>query len=199
MIDSREKLKYYLECDRIALRRGRMRPPLFGDVIWKYEWYLRKYEYYLNTNLLFGALGKFFYRCLYTFYSHKCECGIVPNVAGPGLSIAHVGRIIVNSNSKIGNNCRIQTGVTLGATNGSGKSPVLGNNVFLGEGCKLIGDIYIADGVQIGANAVVVKSIMEKNTTWGGIPAKKISNHSSELNLVDATKIYAEMTRTKRQ
>ncbi len=90
------------------------------------------------------------------------------NVCGPGLSIAHIVNILINSNSKIGANCRIQTGVTLGATNGSSSAPNIGNNVFLGDGCKIIGDISVADNCAIGANAVVVKSILEAGTTWGG-------------------------------
>jgi serine O-acetyltransferase len=72
--------------------------------------------------------------------------------------------------------------VNIGSTNGS-KAPKLGNNVFIGTGAKIIGDITIADNVAIGANAVVVKSITEPGTTWGGIPAKKISDHDSRSNM----------------
>ena len=111
------------------------------------------------------------------------------NVVGPGLSIAHIGPIQINARSKVGENCRIQTCVTLGATNGQSAAPQLGNNVFLGDGCKIIGGVTIADDVQIGANAVVVKSILEPGTTWGGVPAKKISNNSSSSNLIKATEI----------
>ena len=53
----------------------------------------------------------------------------------------------------------------------------------MGDGCKIIGNITIADNVAIGANAVVVKSITEPGTTWGGIPAKKISSNNSWSNL----------------
>ena len=58
----------------------------------------------------------------------------------------------------------------MGTTNGSNRAPVLGNNIFLGDGCKIIGDISIANDVNIGANAVVVKSITEPKTSWGGYP-----------------------------
>ncbi|MGN1190976.1 MAG: serine O-acetyltransferase [Candidatus Ornithospirochaeta sp.] len=101
------------------------------------------------------------------------------NAIGPGFSIAHPGTIVINPEARIGKNCRIQTGVTIGSTNGSEKAPIIGDNVFLGDGCKIIGDIRIADDVAIGANAVVVKSILESGTTWGGVPAKKISNNDS--------------------
>lgn len=53
----------------------------------------------------------------------------------------------------------------------------------MGSGAKIIGDIRIADGVAIGANAVVVKSIIENNTTWAGVPARKVSNNASLINM----------------
>lgn len=59
----------------------------------------------------------------------------------------------------------------------------IGDNCYLGSGAKIIGDIRIADGVAIGANAVVVKSIIENNTTWAGVPARKVSNNASLINM----------------
>lgn len=188
MIKSKADYYYYLECDRIALREKRKRPGLFRScTVWKYQRLLRKVEYYTNCKRKTPLLR---------IYRHQLErmgdlygMHIPVNAAGPGLSIAHPGLIIVNRNSKIGENCRIQTGVTLGATNGTADAPQLGNNVFLGDGCKIIGGVTIADDVAIGANAVVVKSILEPGTTWGGVPARKISDNSSASNLVKATEI----------
>ena len=188
MINSKADYFYYLECDRVALRKKRKKPlPIPGEEVWKYQRLLRKTEYYTNCkkNNPFRLWLKWRLHTL----SVKYGFSIPLNAFGPGLSIAHIGPIIINSKSKIGANCRIQTGVTLGATNGSKEAPVLGTNVFLGDGCKLIGAITVADDVAIGANAVVVKSITEHGTTWGGVPAKKISDHSSESNLVKATEI----------
>ncbi len=91
--------------------------------------------------------------------------------------------IIISTSAIVGKNCRIQTGVAIGATNGSNEAATVGNNVFLGDGCKLIGGIHVADDVCIGANAVVVKDILEAGTTWAGIPAKKISENNSHSNL----------------
>ena len=64
----------------------------------------------------------------------------------------------MNSNAVIGDNCRIHQGVTIGSTGGSDASAKIGNNVFIGAGASIIGDIEIADDVSIGANAVVTKS-----------------------------------------
>ena len=187
MIQSKEDLKYYLECDRVALKINRRTPRIIGDLIWKYERLLRKAEYFQNCK------GKCIFRYIFLYRLRKLGLKLgfsIPlNAVGPGLSLAHPGTIIINSNSKIGENCRIQTGVTLGTTNGSNRAPVLGNNIFLGDGCKIIGDISIANDVNIGANAVVVKSITEPKTSWGGVPARKLSDHSSESNIVKATNI----------
>ena len=127
--------------------------------------------------------------------NRKLNIKIEPNVFGPGLSIAHYGTIIVNPNSKVGSNCRIHEGVTIGATNGSKKAPQIGNNCFIGSGAKIIGDIKIGNNVAIGAGAVVIKDI-EDNVTVGGVPAKIISNNTSASNIIESTKIYKERKKT---
>lgn len=148
---------------------------------------LRKCEYQqnclhgINRFLLLPSIRLNRYR--FNKLSMKLGFSIPLNVFGPGFSIAHYGTIIVNRCAKVGSNCRCQTGVCLGATNGSSIAPIIGNNVFLGEGCKIIGEVRIADDVAIGANAVVVKDILEEGTTWGGVPAKKISDNNSHSNL----------------
>ena len=111
------------------------------------------------------------------------------NQFGPGLSIAHSGTIVVNGNAKIGDNCRIHEGVAIGATNGSNKAAIIGRNVFIGSGAKIIGEIIIADNVCIGAGSVVVKDILTPGVTVAGNPAKVISGNDSSTNLIRATEI----------
>ncbi len=168
-----------MKCD------NRKRPKIFGDLIWKFQIILRKAEYYSNA---YKHKKRFFLcRAWYLFkyhkYSIKLNISIPLNVFGPGLSIAHFGTINVNSNAKIGKNCRIHEGVTIGTTNGSDKAPIIGDNVFIGTGAKIIGDIFVSDDVAIGANAAVVRSISEKRVTYAGVPAKKISQKNSHSNL----------------
>lgn len=100
-----------------------------------------------------------------------------------GLSLPHQGPVIVAQKARLGKCCRLHEGVTIGATNGSDNVPVLGDNVFVSTGAKIIGDIQIESDVAIAANAVVVKTISDPGTTWGGVPAKKISNNNSHSNL----------------
>ena len=185
MITSRKELNYYLSQDALALRCKRKRPKLFGDLIWKFQRFLRKTEYfkYMYQKRKYYVFPYFWYKLLLHKYSVKLGFSIPLNVFGPGLSIAHYGTIVVNDAAKVGKNCRLQEGVNIGATNGSARAPQIGDNVFIGTGAKIIGDITVADDVAIGANAVVVKSITEKGVTYGGIPAKKISSNNSHSNL----------------
>lgn len=188
MIQNKNDYLYYLECDKIALKINRKSPRILGgDEVWVYQRLLRKAEYYTNCKP-YSPLA-YYYRRKLQRLSNRWGVYIPINVCDAGLSIAHLGPIHINSNSKIGENFRIQTGVTLGATDGLPDAPEIGNNVFLGEGCKIIGGVKIADDCQIAANAVVVKDILEKGTTWGGVPAKKISDSNSSKNLVRATEI----------
>ena len=118
----------------------------------------------------------------HTIWSNKYTTSIPVNTTGPGLSIAHFGGIYINNKARCGKNLRIQTGVVIG---GDAKYPNkqarIGDNVYIGAGAKIIGPRIIANDVAIGANAVVVKDILEPHTTWAGVPAKKISDNPSTL------------------
>ena len=192
MITSKKELNEYLLQDAVALRCERKRPKLFGDPIWKFQIVLRKTEYfsYMYQNSKLFILHYLWYKFLFRKHSFKLGFSIPINVFGPGLSIAHYGTIVVSDAAKVGKNCRLQEGVNIGATNGSAKAPQIGDNVFIGTGAKIIGDITIANDVAIGANAVVVKSITEEGVTYGGVPAKKISSNNSHSNL--APKLFQQ-------
>ena len=180
MIVTKQDLVEYLNCDKRALGITWSRPRLFRDEIWKFEILLRKTEFAFNNKK--SLYGKFRYN-LHQFRFHRMSLKLgfsIPlNVFGKGLSIAHYGCIVVNHNAKVGEFCRIQENVTIGATNGEKKSPLIGSNVFIGSGAKIIGDITIADGVAIGAGAGVIKPVYEPHITVAGVPAKKVSNYDS--------------------
>lgn len=191
MIKSRKDYKYYLECDRIALGKKSKRPRLIGDEIWVFQRLMRKTEYYKNChNTIIGKIYSSWLQFRYYRMRIKLGFSIPLNVFGPGLSIAHYGTIVVNGNAKVGKNCRIQESTTIGATNGSLEAPIIGDNIFIGSGARIIGNIEIADNIAIGANAVVNKTFKEKGITIAGIPAKKISNHNSHQNLCVTLKEY---------
>lgn len=142
---------------------------------------LRKYEYIINTssNGVFGMMRKMLWEARYFRVANKKGIDVFPNTIGPGLSVPH-GKVVVSSLAEIGENCMILSDVTIGITNGVYKAAKIGNRVFIGSGARIIGDIEIADGVCIGANSVVTHSILEPNTTWAGIPARKINDFGTE-------------------
>ena len=185
IISSKKELREYLKADKESLGIQRKRPKLFRDEIWRFEIALRKAEYANNCSKgYFGLINKAMTKFIFHRMSVKLGFSIPINVFGKGLSIAHYGTIVVNSKSKIGDFCRIQESVTIGATGGADKGPEIGDYCFIGSGVRVIGDIKIADKVALGANAVVVRDILENSSTWAGVPAKKISNKDSMCNLL---------------
>jgi len=185
VIQNKQDLQSYLKQDQIALgKKNQDRPAPFSDEVWRFQILLRKTEYHVNCakNPLEKLIAEV-YRLRYHKYCVKMGFHIPLNIFGAGLSIAHYGALVVNSKARVGINCRIHAMVVIGATNGNPAAPTLGDNVYIGAGAKIIGDIRIADDVAIGANAVVVKSIDEPGTTWGGAPARKISQRNSHSNL----------------
>ncbi|MGE6490453.1 serine O-acetyltransferase [Exiguobacterium sp. NPDC077395] len=95
---------------------------------------------------------------------------------GKRLGLPHGGMgIIISGKSTIGDDVIIFHQVTIGTRVSEGKAPIIGNNVFIGAGAKILGDITIGDGSSIGANAVVLTDVPPHSTAVG-IPAKIISN-----------------------
>lgn len=91
---------------------------------------------------------------------------------GKGLYVGHFGGIILHSAVKIGENCSLGPGVLIGTKGGGNKGvPVIGNDVYIGVGAKILGGIKIGDRVKIGANAVVLSDIPD-GATAVGIPAR---------------------------
>ena len=178
MINSKAALKEYMEADKRQLGITRKYPRPFSDEIWKYEIILRKYEYWYNKNSIASRFIMAFYKFKWHSLSVKLGISIGPNVCGKGLSIAHSNAININDSAKVGENCRIHEGVTIGASGGA--APIIGNNCFLASGCKVIGNVIIADRCVVGANAVVVDNILESAITVAGVPAKKISSNNSD-------------------
>ena len=78
----------------------------------------------------------------------------------------------VNSGAKIGENCTLHGGNCIGNTGKNQAVPRIGNDVDIGFGAVIIGDIEIADGVVIGANAVVNRSVTEPGSVVIGVPGK---------------------------
>lgn len=180
MIHTRRELIEYIKRDAAAQPRKKIRPAFFGDYTWKFQIFMRKLDYYdtKRKNNAFFLPFYLYYRYRYSSLGLKLGFSIPYNIFSKGLCIVHRGTIVINSKCKIGENCRLHTCVNIGASKGS-SAPVIGNNVYIGPGTKIVGGVTIADGVCLGAGTVVVKSITEENTTWAGVPSRKISDNSS--------------------
>ncbi len=92
---------------------------------------------------------------------------------GKRLFIDHGMGVVVGETSVIGDNVTIFQGVTLGGTGKEkGKRhPTIGDNVVIGAGAKVLGNIRIGDNVSIGANAVVLEDV-PANCTVVGVPGR---------------------------
>lgn len=82
-------------------------------------------------------------------------------VIGPGLLISHGMGIVIGGYARIGRNAILLHQVTIGSPDPSRieKMPVIGDNVFIGAGAKVIGPISVGDDVFIGVNAIVARDI----------------------------------------
>jgi len=196
-INSKQGLTFYLEADRLALGMAsnaatRRLTDVLGitSLIWRYLRLLRTAEYVHNckTKSIYKlTAGKYL-----AFRLQRLALALgfeIPlNVFGPGLRIVHYGTIIVNSKARVGANCELHNLVHIAqnlhiAQKGaeSDQAPTIGDNVFIGPGARVLGDITIADGIVIGANSVVTKSFFEPHITIAGAPARKISDRGTEV------------------
>ena len=114
---------------------------------------------------------------LLNFLLFGIEIGIQCEI-GPGLYLPHTIGTVIGA-FKIGRNAVIYHQVTIGAKEMDlgftpEKRPIVGDNVVIGSGAKVLGGITIGNNVRIGANAVVVKSVSDKMMV-GGVPARIIT------------------------
>jgi serine O-acetyltransferase len=90
---------------------------------------------------------------------------------GRNFVIDHFGGIIISGFARFGDDCRIRNGVVVGLRRIDDKrAPVIGNNVDIGAGAKLLGPIRIGNDVLIGANAVVLCDVPDESIAVG-VPA----------------------------
>ena len=159
---------------------------IFMEIVARASYFLVKKED--NEGQEGYEIDKILYYISYAIYKHnQYLTGIqlpVKTRVGKGLTFAHFSNIVIASTAIIGENTIIYNGVTIGTVHTHKGAPVLGNNIVLYTGCKILGDVKIGNNVIIGANAVVTKDIPD-NSVAVGIPAKVISDKGQEyFNLV---------------
>ena len=104
------------------------------------------------------SISWLFFTFFLTRYSYKYGFQISSTTEiGEGFYIGHFGTIVINKRAKIGRNCNIAHGVTIGQAN-RGKlkgCPTIGNNVWIGTGSVIVGNINIGSNVLIAPNSFV--------------------------------------------
>lgn len=114
-------------------------------------------------------LPKIFYRLIYFINNSHLH---YETEVGEGTTLAYGGvGVVIHKNAVIGKNCVIESNVTIGGRNNMPKVPVIGNNVMIGTGARILGDVHIGDGSIIGANAVVLQDVPERCSV-AGVPAR---------------------------
>jgi serine O-acetyltransferase len=90
---------------------------------------------------------------------------------GPGFVLIHSDGVVINSSVRGGSNIKLEHQVTIGAERY--QSPVLGDDIFVGAGAKIVGPVTIGSRARIGANAVVIADVPD-GATAVGVPARNI-------------------------
>lgn len=108
---------------------------------------------------------------------------------GDGLFIDHGMGVVIGETAVIGDNCTIYHNVTLGGRGhaiGERRHPIIGDNVLVGAGAKLLGPITVGNDANIGANAVILHDVPDRATVVG-VPGKivKIEGQTTKSHAVE--------------
>ena len=105
---------------------------------------------------------------------------------GEGFFIDHGMGVVIGETAEIGDNATLYQGVTLGGTSlqRTKRHPTLGNNMVVGVGAQLIGDITIGDNTKIGAGSVVVTSV-PANATVVGVPGRVVAVRNPDTDTIE--------------
>ena len=147
-----------------------------GDWAAQGFWVMLVYRFgrwrYTIQNVLVRKICSFIYKFLYklvqilTGIEMPCEAEV-----GDNFLIDHFGGIVISGYAKFGDNCRLRNGVVVGLKNVAEPcAPQIGNNVDIGAGAKILGNIKIGNNVNIAANSVVLTDVPD-NAIAVGVPA----------------------------
>lgn len=127
------------------------------------------YQYWFRKLQSPPFFCKTFCKIMYRIMSFLYHCEIGCMSIGPGLYIGHPFGITINPHAKMGKNCNIHKGVTIGQENrGSRKgAPSIGNEVWIGVNSTIVGAITIGDDVLIAPNAYVNCDVPSHSILYG--------------------------------
>ncbi len=137
-------------------------------LIWKYMTFLRREE------VARSKLTAYFWRRKKNNLGSRLGLQIYAGTCARGLHIWHYGSVIISGDAVVGENCTIHGQACIGSDGASDEAPVLGKNLDIGVGAKIIGAVTLADNIRVGAGAVVVKSCETPGATLVGVPARPV-------------------------
>lgn len=181
MLHTRAELSRFLEIEKqLYLDKslwGRCKQFVVDDPkvrVWKYLKTLRKEGYYHSQSDFLNKLIYVYYHRKRNVLGRRLGLEIWPETFAEGLRIEHAGNIVVNGHARVGRNCILHGSNCIGNSGTASACPVIGDNVRLGVGAKVIGNVTLADDIVVAAGAVVVHSFTERGITVAGVPAKKV-------------------------
>jgi serine O-acetyltransferase len=133
-------------------------------------------ETYRIAHALWEAGRKDFALYLQSLTSRFLQVDIHPAaIIGKGIMFDHATGIVIGETAKIGDNCSLLHGVTLGGTgNEKGdRHPKIGRGVMIGAGAKILGNIKVGDCARVAAGSVVLTDVASRRTV-AGVPAREI-------------------------
>lgn len=141
---------------------------------WKYIKYMRLCDNIEYNNNLFNNVKKIYLQRKKNELACSLGFEINSKNIGEGLLLYHNGPIVINGNSTIGKNCSFHGDNCVGNNGVTNDCPIIGDNVDIGVGAKIIGNVRIASNVKIGAGSIVVTDITVEGSTVVGVPGKVI-------------------------
>ena len=126
--------------------------------------------YYKLSHYLYLKHRYFLARYLSEKAKKKTGIEIHPGaIIGKALFIDHGVGVVIGETTIIGNNVLIYHGVTLGGIKNKKEKrhPTIGDNVVIGCGAKILGNIKIGNNVKVGANSVILKDVDDNKTVVG--------------------------------
>jgi len=102
-----------------------------------------------------------------------------PVIVRPGIYLAH-GQVVIDGVTEVHHGAVIFPWVTIGLRAGDIKGPVIGRDVHIGTGAKVIGAVTLHKGARVGANAVVVNDV-PADTTVIGAPARPVDRDTGSV------------------
>lgn len=170
--------RYFAHFPSRPSRLKRIQLVMRAEGVWAIWWFRFGQYLHQEASLPVRLVCELPYRMAEKWISHTVGIHLNPKTSiGPGFYIGHYGGIWITPLAKLGADCSVHQGVTIGFAGARDRSrggPELGDRVWVGPNAVVTGRIKIGDGAVIGANSLVASDI-PTNGVAIGVPARVIS------------------------